>query len=92
MHMTLLNGVSGRPVNRGWRRGEKERLPGVSRSTVSAERRLAGYFAARVLALRLVDSCTSSSAVWMNETVVLHVLRSFATDLILRGRNHRRGA
>ena len=60
--------------------------------TVPAERGLARDFTGWVLALRLVDSCTSSSAVWVNETVVLDVLRSFSADLILRGRNRRRGA
>lgn len=58
----------------------------MSRSTVSAERGFAGYFAARILALWLVDSRTSSSAVWVDETVVLHVLRSFSTDLIFEVR------
>ena len=71
---------------------KKEKLPGVYRPTESAERGLAGEFASRVLALRLVDSCTSSSAVRVNETIILDVLRSFSTDLIFRGRNRRGGA
>jgi len=75
--------VNGELWVEGVRGRKKERLPGVCRSAEPAERSLAGGVTVRVFALRLVDPCTRSSAVWVDKTVVLDVLRSFATDLML---------
>ena len=59
-------------------------LPCVPESTISAERRLSGEVARRVLAL--VGAGASSSAVWVDETCLFDVPGAFPTDLILRGR------
>ncbi len=60
-------------------------LPGMSRSTVSAERSLAGDVASWVVAGQMY-SRTSPSTVCMDKTVV-DVLGPLSTDLILRDRN-----
>lgn len=69
-----------------------EGLPGVLRSTVSAERRFSSGVARRVLALGLLGSRTGSSAVRVGEARIFDVLGSFPTDLVLRGKNRQRVA
>jgi hypothetical protein len=63
---------------------EGEKSPGMYEAAVSAERRLARDVASRVFARWLEGSCASSSAVRVDETILLDVLGSLSADLMMR--------